>query len=112
MTGSCLFDSEGMSDPELRMVLELATDEELMEFEEILYGTRFDFLLVVLMLCGTEINNWVCGLVGSEIISLKFLFAVSCGVCCEMRINTCCSIGYSVATFCNYATVTVNSNVL
>ncbi|KAF2916436.1 uncharacterized LOC9269015 [Oryza sativa Japonica Group] len=31
----------GMSDPELRMVLELATDEELMEFEEILYGTSY-----------------------------------------------------------------------
>ncbi|KAJ1289890.1 hypothetical protein BS78_02G199700 [Paspalum vaginatum] len=33
--------SEGMSDPELRLVLELATDEELMEFEEILYGTSY-----------------------------------------------------------------------
>ena len=33
--------TEGMSDPELRLVLELATDEELMEFEEILYSTRF-----------------------------------------------------------------------
>uniref|UniRef100_I1QPE2 Uncharacterized protein n=1 Tax=Oryza glaberrima TaxID=4538 RepID=I1QPE2_ORYGL len=32
----------GMSDPELRMVLELATDEELMEFEEILYGTSYE----------------------------------------------------------------------
>uniref|UniRef100_A0A0D9XEB5 Uncharacterized protein n=1 Tax=Leersia perrieri TaxID=77586 RepID=A0A0D9XEB5_9ORYZ len=31
----------GMSDPELRMVLELATEEELMEFEEILYGTSY-----------------------------------------------------------------------
>uniref|UniRef100_A0A0E0M1V9 Uncharacterized protein n=1 Tax=Oryza punctata TaxID=4537 RepID=A0A0E0M1V9_ORYPU len=31
----------GMSDPELRMVLELATDDELMEFEEILYGTSY-----------------------------------------------------------------------
>jgi len=30
-----------MSDPELRLVLELATDEELMEFEEILYGTSY-----------------------------------------------------------------------
>ncbi|KAG2635346.1 uncharacterized protein LOC120660832 isoform X2 [Panicum virgatum] len=33
--------AEGMSDPELRLVLELATDEELMEFEEILYGTSY-----------------------------------------------------------------------
>ncbi|KAG2643770.1 hypothetical protein PVAP13_2KG348165 [Panicum virgatum] len=33
--------TEGMSDPELRLVLELATDEELMEFEEILYGTSY-----------------------------------------------------------------------
>ncbi|CAL5074028.1 unnamed protein product [Urochloa decumbens] len=33
--------SQGMSDPELRQVLELATDEELMEFEEILYGTSY-----------------------------------------------------------------------
>ncbi|CAL5074029.1 unnamed protein product [Urochloa decumbens] len=33
--------AEGMSDPELRQVLELATDEELMEFEEILYGTSY-----------------------------------------------------------------------
>ncbi|KAG0543930.1 hypothetical protein BDA96_02G231400 [Sorghum bicolor] len=32
---------EGMSDPELRLVLELATDEELMEVEEILYGTSY-----------------------------------------------------------------------
>jgi hypothetical protein len=31
-----------MPDAELRVVLELATDEELMEIEEILYGTRFD----------------------------------------------------------------------
>ncbi|KAF0921282.1 hypothetical protein E2562_003089 [Oryza meyeriana var. granulata] len=31
----------GTSDPELRMVLELASDEELMEFEEILYGTSY-----------------------------------------------------------------------
>lgn len=30
-----------MSDPELRLVLELATDEELMEVEEILYGTSY-----------------------------------------------------------------------
>ncbi|CAD6219017.1 unnamed protein product [Miscanthus lutarioriparius] len=33
--------AEGMSDPELRLVLELATDEELMEVEEILYGTSY-----------------------------------------------------------------------
>ncbi|RCV11910.1 hypothetical protein SETIT_2G224600v2 [Setaria italica] len=33
--------AEGMSDPELRLVLELATDEELLEFEEILYGTSY-----------------------------------------------------------------------
>ncbi|KAL6846237.1 hypothetical protein ACP4OV_023685 [Aristida adscensionis] len=33
--------AEGMSDPELRLVLELATDEELMELEEILYGTSY-----------------------------------------------------------------------
>ncbi|PUZ70935.1 hypothetical protein GQ55_2G274900 [Panicum hallii var. hallii] len=33
--------AEGMSDPELRLVLELATDEELIEFEEILYGTSY-----------------------------------------------------------------------
>lgn len=32
---------EGMSDPELRLVLELATDEELLELEEILYGTSY-----------------------------------------------------------------------
>lgn len=44
--------SEGMSDPELRLVLELATDEELLEFEEILYGTRFDCPLIFLMLFG------------------------------------------------------------
>jgi hypothetical protein len=31
-----------MPDAELRVALELATDEELMEIEEILYGTRFD----------------------------------------------------------------------
>ncbi|KAF8695090.1 hypothetical protein HU200_037699 [Digitaria exilis] len=31
----------GMSDPELRLVLELATDEELMELEEIIYGTSY-----------------------------------------------------------------------
>uniref|UniRef100_A0A0D9XEB6 Uncharacterized protein n=1 Tax=Leersia perrieri TaxID=77586 RepID=A0A0D9XEB6_9ORYZ len=37
-THSCF---KGMSDPELRMVLELATEEELMEFEEILYGTSY-----------------------------------------------------------------------
>ena len=42
--------TEGMSDPELRLVLELATDEELMEFEEILYGTRFGCVLIFLML--------------------------------------------------------------
>ena len=42
--------SEGMSDPELRLVLELATDEELMEVEEILYGTRFECFLIFLML--------------------------------------------------------------
>ncbi|KAF8779739.1 hypothetical protein HU200_002324 [Digitaria exilis] len=30
-----------MSDPELRLVLELATDEELMELEDILYGTSY-----------------------------------------------------------------------
>lgn len=46
----CFLFSEGMSDPELRLVLELATDEELMEFEEILYGTRFDCVLIFLML--------------------------------------------------------------
>lgn len=39
-----------MSDPELRLVLELATDEELMELEEILYGTRFECFLIFLML--------------------------------------------------------------
>jgi hypothetical protein len=39
-----------MSDPELRLVLELATDEELMEVEEILYGTRFECFLIFLML--------------------------------------------------------------
>lgn len=39
-----------MSDPELRLVLELATDEELMEVEEILYGTRFGGLLIFLIL--------------------------------------------------------------
>jgi hypothetical protein len=39
-----------MSDPELRLVLELATDEELMEFEEILYGTRFGCVLIFLIL--------------------------------------------------------------
>ncbi|KAM3257846.1 hypothetical protein ACQJBY_049890 [Aegilops geniculata] len=33
--------AEGMSDPELRLVLELATDEELLELEEILYGTSY-----------------------------------------------------------------------
>nr|CAB3457205.1 unnamed protein product [Digitaria exilis] len=33
--------AEGMSDPELRLVLELATDEELMELEDILYGTSY-----------------------------------------------------------------------
>ncbi|CAD6224759.1 unnamed protein product [Miscanthus lutarioriparius] len=33
--------AEGMSDPELSLVLELATDEELMEVEEILYGTSY-----------------------------------------------------------------------
>lgn len=33
--------AEGMSDPELRLVLELATNEELLEFEEILYGTSY-----------------------------------------------------------------------
>nr|CAB3453548.1 unnamed protein product [Digitaria exilis] len=33
--------AEGMSDPELRLVLELATDEELMELEEIIYGTSY-----------------------------------------------------------------------
>uniref|UniRef100_A0ACD5Y177 Uncharacterized protein n=2 Tax=Avena sativa TaxID=4498 RepID=A0ACD5Y177_AVESA len=33
--------AEGMCDPELRLVLELATDEELLEFEEILYGTSY-----------------------------------------------------------------------
>ncbi|XP_047051600.1 uncharacterized protein LOC124657011 [Lolium rigidum] len=33
--------AEDMSDPELRLVLELATDEELLEFEEILYGTSY-----------------------------------------------------------------------
>lgn len=33
--------AEGMSDPDLRLVLELASDEELMEFEEILYGTSY-----------------------------------------------------------------------
>ncbi|XP_020396220.1 uncharacterized protein [Zea mays] len=33
--------AEDMSDPELRLVLELATDEELMEVEEILYGTSY-----------------------------------------------------------------------
>lgn len=59
---------EGMSDPDLRLVLELATDEELMEFEEILYGTRFDRLLILLMLFGTEIT----GLVGLD-NSLGFL---------------------------------------
>ncbi|XP_044381559.1 uncharacterized protein [Triticum aestivum] len=32
---------EGMSDPELRLVLELATDDELLELEEILYGTSY-----------------------------------------------------------------------
>jgi len=42
--------TEGMSDPELRLVLELATDEELMEFEEILYSTRFGCVLISLML--------------------------------------------------------------
>jgi hypothetical protein len=42
--------TEGMSDPELRLVLELATDEELMEFEEILYGTRFGCVLIFLIL--------------------------------------------------------------
>ena len=35
-----------MSDPELSLVLELATDEELMEVEEILYGTRFERFLI------------------------------------------------------------------
>jgi hypothetical protein len=39
--------SEDMSDPELRLVLELATDEELMEVEEILYGTRFECFLIL-----------------------------------------------------------------
>ncbi|KAF0931841.1 hypothetical protein E2562_005804 [Oryza meyeriana var. granulata] len=39
-TSEHLFAFEGMSDSELRMVLELAFDEELMAFEEILYGTR------------------------------------------------------------------------
>jgi hypothetical protein len=43
-----------MSDPELRLVLELATDEELLEFEEILYGTRSGPLLFVSMLFTTD----------------------------------------------------------
>ncbi|CAM0951628.1 unnamed protein product [Alopecurus aequalis] len=33
--------AEGLCDPELRLVLELATDEELLEFEDILYGTSY-----------------------------------------------------------------------
>jgi hypothetical protein len=46
-----------MCDPELRMVLELATDEELLEFEEILYGTRSGRLLILPMLFSTEITG-------------------------------------------------------
>lgn len=45
-------------------MLELATDEELMEFEEILYGTRFDRLLIVLMLFSSSTE--ITGLVGLD----------------------------------------------
>ena len=37
--------TEWSSDPELRSVLELATDEELCELQDILFGTRWPFLL-------------------------------------------------------------------
>ncbi|PWZ15570.1 hypothetical protein Zm00014a_023869 [Zea mays] len=58
--------AEDMSDPELRLVLELATDEELMEVEEILYGTRGwrpsyrDVLLRVRKKIGVQCSSKLC----------------------------------------------------
>lgn len=47
-TGLGSFDGSSNYDPELRIVLELATDSELYELERILFGPRFTFTVSIM----------------------------------------------------------------